>query len=149
MICTPPLASPAELRATIRATGLRSTATRMAVLHSLQQANSPVSHADLTKELAAQGFDRATIYRTLRDLTEVGVLSRRDVGDHVWRFKLTCEGTRGQQSEHPHFVCTACGAVSCLPGVQVRLSRAPGVLRARTTKNIVVRLQGLCDRCAA
>jgi len=149
MTCALPLSSPAELRATIRTTGLRSTATRVAVLHSLQQATTPVSHADLYHMLAAQGFDRATIYRTLMDLTEVGVLCRRDVGDHVWRFELTREGTRGNQNEHPHFVCTKCGTVSCLPGVHVRITRAPGLPRALSTKNIAVQLRGLCDCCSA
>lgn len=143
------ISSPAELRTKIRATGLRSTAPRVAVLQYLQQASTPVSHADLYEKLADQGFDRATIYRNLIDLTEVGLLSRADVGDHVWRFELKREGTRGHQDEHPHFMCTDCGEVSCLPGVNVRISPAPGAPRVLNTKDVVVQLQGRCDRCAA
>ena len=143
------LSSLAEIRAKIRATGLRSTAPRVAVLQYLQQATTPVSHAALYEALADQGFDRATIYRNLTDLTEVGLLSRTDVGDHVWRFEVHQEGLRGHQNEHPHFMCTDCGEVSCLRGVNIRISAAPGVPRALSAKNVEVQLKGLCDRCAA
>jgi Fur family transcriptional regulator, ferric uptake regulator len=138
-----------DIRAIIRATGLRSTAPRVTVLQRLLQTTTPASHADLFTELADQGFDRATIYRNLIDLTEAGLLSRTDVGDHVWRFELRREGQRGLQSEHPHFMCTDCGEVSCLRGVNVRISSAPGVPRALSAKNVEVQLKGLCDRCAA
>jgi Fur family ferric uptake transcriptional regulator len=138
-----------EIRTTIRAAGLRSTAPRVAVLQRLLQTTTPASHADLFTELADQGFDRATIYRNLIDLTEAGLLSRTDVGDHVWRFELRREGQRGHQSEHPHFMCTDCGEVSCLPGVNVRISPTRGAPRALSAKSISVQLKGLCDRCAA
>jgi Fur family transcriptional regulator, ferric uptake regulator len=141
--------SPAEIRAKIRAAGLRSTAPRVAVLQRLQKVSTPVSHADLFTELADQGFDRATIYRNLIDLTEAGLVSRTDVGDHVWRFELRREGQRGYPREHPHFMCTDCGEVSCLPGVSVRISPAPGAPRALSAKTVSVQLQGRCDRCAA
>jgi Fur family ferric uptake transcriptional regulator len=140
----------AEIRTKIRSSGLRSTAPRVSVLHYMQTATTPVSHAELFEALAEQGFDRATIYRNLMDLTEIGLLSRTDVGDHVWRFELKREAQRGHQTaEHPHFMCTDCGEVECLPGVNVRISPTPGAPRALNTKQLVVQLQGLCDRCAA
>jgi len=146
---TQPSSSPAEIRAKIRASGLRSTAPRVAVLQYLQTATTPVSHAELFEVLADQGFDRATIYRNLVDLTEIGLLSRTDVGDHVWRFELKRENQRGHQTEHPHFMCTDCGEVECLPGVNIRISPTPGTPKSLTTKQVGVQLQGLCDRCAA
>lgn len=139
----------AEIRAKIRASGLRSTAPRVAVLQYLQTATTPVSHAELFEVLADQGFDRATIYRNLVDLTEVGLLSRTDVGDHVWRFELKREGHSGHQMEHPHFMCTDCKEIACLPGVNVRIFPVPGTPKSLLTKQIGVQLQGLCDRCAA
>lgn len=143
-----PSSSLADMRAKIRAAGLRSTAPRVAVLHYLQTATTPVSHAELFAALAEQGFDRATIYRNLVDLAAAGLLSRTDVGDHVWRFELKRDGQAGHQTAHPHFRCTDCGEVTCLPGLHVRLSPAPGTPKALTTKQLEVHLQGLCDRCA-
>ena len=104
-----------RLRDRIRAAGMRSTVPRVAVLERLEEAGTPVSHAEIYEGLAARGFDRATVYRNLIDLTEAGLLSRTDLGDHVWRFELRSEraGRGDEPSGHPHFVCTDCGE-SCL-----------------------------------
>jgi Fur family ferric uptake transcriptional regulator len=143
------LASLATIRMTIRTTGLRSTSPRVAVLAHLQTATMPLSHAELFDALGDQGFDRATIYRNLTDLTEAGLLVRTDVGDHVWRFELRREGQRGHQIEHPHFMCTDCGEVSCLPSSSVRISPTSGMPRAVNARSIQVQFKGRCDRCAA
>ena len=81
-----------QLREQIRATGLRATSPRIAVLQSLGRSRTPVSHAELAAELAPKGWDRATIYRNLIDLTNAGLVRRTDMGDHLWRFELR-EGT--------------------------------------------------------
>jgi len=117
-----PISLMSQLRSTIRNSGLRSTAPRVAVLQYLRDTSKPMTHAEICEALEEKGFDRATLYRNLIDLTEVGLLSRTDVGDHVWRFELRREGQRGHRSEHPHFMCTDCGEVSCLPGVKLASS---------------------------
>ncbi len=143
-----PVPALAELQRQIRATGLKSTAPRVAVLRCLLQAVSPLSHSDITEALADLGFDRATLYRNLMDLTEAGVVARTDLGDHVWRFELQTK--RGSHATaHPHFVCTDCGTVACLPGVSVSI-RAPQSVSAPTAiaaHRVQVQLKGVCDRC--
>jgi Fur family transcriptional regulator, ferric uptake regulator len=143
------LASLVTIRTMIRATGLRSTSPRVAVLAHLQTATTPLSHADLFEALEDQGFDRATIYRNLIDLTEAGLLLRTDVGDHVWRFELRRERQRGHQIEHPHFMCTDCGEVACLPSSSVRISPTSSMPRAVHARSVQVQFKGRCDRCAA
>jgi Fur family ferric uptake transcriptional regulator len=144
-----PISLMSQLRSTIRNSGLRSTAPRVAVLQYLHDSSTPMSHAEIFEALEEKGFDRATIYRNLIDLTEAELLVRTDVGDHVWRFELRRESHRGHPSEHPHFMCTDCGEVACLPDVNVRISPVRGIPRALTTKNVVIQMKGLCDRCAA
>ena len=132
-----------ELRTALRARGLRATPSRIAVLEVLRASGAPVSHGDVADRLAAQAWDRATIYRNLIDLAEAGLLRRTDVGDHVWRF----EATAGEHdAAHPHFVCTECGAVECLPELEltVKRSRAPRAVRQR---QVEVHVRGLCDAC--
>ncbi len=136
-----------EVRTSIRSTGLRSTMPRIAVLRYLQAVTTPLSHAEIFDALEEQGFDRATIYRNLVDLTEVGLLVRTDVGDHVWRFELRQAGQGAQQTEHPHFMCTDCGDVTCLPEMSVRIQPAATVPRSVRAQQVEVQLKGLCDRC--
>ena len=110
------------------------------------EATSPVTHAEVAETLASKGFDRATIYRNLVELTEAGLLSRIEVGDHVWRFEL--KGTGKQKREHPHFVCITCGEVSCLPSVSVNITPSPGTKRSSIGKVTEVLLKGRCGNCA-
>jgi Fur family ferric uptake transcriptional regulator len=108
-----------------------------------------MSHAEIFVALDDKGFDRATVYRNLMDLTEVGLLSRTDVGDHVWRFELRRDGPHGHPNDHPHFVCTDCGDVTCLPDVRVRIAPARGMPSGLAAKHVAIQVMGRCDRCAA
>lgn len=135
-----------DLKQTIRATGLRSTAPRIAVLRHLLKASSPISHSELVDKLADEGMDRTTVYRNLVDLTEAGLVQRTDLGDHVWRFEL--KRANEHVFGHPHFRCTDCGTVSCLPEVSVKVKNGRGVPRSLTEQMVEVQLRGLCDACA-
>ena len=139
----------AEIRARVRQAGLRSTAPRVAVLSEMLESPTPVSHAELAERLADRGFDRATIYRNLTDLTEVGVLARLDLGDHVWRFELRERAGEPNPPAHPHFLCTDCGTVECLPSDAIRITTKPRMPRAVRGADVEVQLKGRCDACAA
>src|SRR5271169_654096 len=137
-----------ELRSAVRGKGLRATPSRLAVLEMLRASDSPMSHGDVADRLASQAWDRATIYRNLTDLAEAGLVRRTDVGDHVWRF----EAVTGEHEAvaHPHFVCTECGTVECLPEIELAVRRAPHASRpprAVKQRQVEVHVRGLCDAC--
>ncbi len=134
-----------EIRARIRATGLRATVGRIATYEALYRASAPLTHADVVDRLDELGLDRATVYRNLTDLTEVGLVARSDLGDHAWRFELSHTG--GDAGDHVHFVCVDCGEVACLPGVALEVADAP-VPRAVSAQRVEVQLRGQCDDCA-
>ena len=135
-----------ELRALLRDRGLRATSSRLAVLQHLRAhgGGQPLSHADLVERLSAGSWDPATIYRNLTDLVEAGLARRTDLGDHVWRFEVVSSGH--DASGHPHFVCTECGTVECLPAVELV---APRVKAPRAVKQhqVEVQVRGRCDAC--
>lgn len=137
-----------EHRKRLRESGLRATSARVAVLNTLVAAKRPLSHAEVCDLVADGGFDRATVYRNLIDLVDAGVAKRTDIGDHVWRFELV-DGAASHETEgHPHFVCTDCGAVSCLPTGAVAVKAVRGAPRSlRKSAKVEVHLRGLCDAC--
>jgi Fur family transcriptional regulator, ferric uptake regulator len=120
------------VKALVRQAGLRCTAARLTVMQHLLEAHGPETHAEVSDALAHRGFDRATIYRNLTELTEAKLLSRVELGDHVWRFELRRGGKSGHHGEdHPHFLCTSCGEVSCLDDVNVAITPKPGAARVK------------------
>lgn len=117
------------------------------MLHFLSKAAWPISHADLIHALDGQGFDRVTLYRNLNDLAEAGIVARTDVGDRVWRFELRAQ-SNSHSGTHPHFTCTDCGSVACLPDNAVRIATSPRLPRAVRQQSVEVSLRGRCDRCS-
>src|SRR5436189_2907295 len=114
-----------DARQKLRAAGLRSTTSRVAVLQHVAAAGKPVSHADVADALVPQGFDKSTLYRCLVELADAGLLGRLDAGDHAWRFELR-RSEQHTEGEHPHFVCVDCGKVTCLTDVDVKISPSKG-----------------------
>ena len=135
-----------ELRTLVRERGLRATPSRLAVLELLlvNATEQPLSHAEVAEKLASGPWDPATIYRNLTDLVEVGLVRRSDVGDHIWRFEAVNAAHDG--AGHPHFVCTECGTVECLPVMDFVVPRTK-TPRALKQRKVEVHVRGLCDTC--
>jgi Fur family ferric uptake transcriptional regulator len=134
------------LKQIIREAGLKSTGARLAVYRLMHEVDAPITHNDASERLAGLGFDHATIYRNLTDLTEAGLLVRTDLGDHVWRFELR-RGDDDHKARHPHFLCTDCGTVECLPDQAVSVKPTAGAPKALKKRGVVVQVQGRCDDC--
>ena len=122
-----------ELKQTLRDAGLRATSARAAVLQCLIEASAPLTHAEVCERIAAQGYDRATLYRNLMDLTEVGLAVRTDHGDHLWRFELAATKRHGE--------------VRCLPEEAVDVKPIRGVPRALERRDVEIQIRGLCNAC--
>lgn len=134
-----------DIRAMIRDSGLRCTNSRTVVLQRLIEATAPMSHADVVEELDPDEFDQATIYRNLTDLTEAGLLNRLDLGDHVWRFEFRGDHDH-DESEHPHFMCTDCGEISCLASIDISFrdgEKSPPLVGEINE----IFLKGRCTKC--
>lgn len=140
---SPRMAELAVVRDALRHAGLRSTAPRIAVIDQLRHATAPLSHDQIAIPLLAFGFDRATIYRNLKDLAEAGVITRLEVGDYVHRYEMR---PTGAGRSHPHFLCTICGAISCLTAATVKIS-TKGHLQLSNVSEVV--LKGHCVGCAS
>ncbi len=131
------------LRDMLASRGMRVTEQRLLVLRALGKVEAPISHAELTERLSSSQLDRATVYRNLLSLHEVGVLVRTQLGDNIWRYELPRQARPGAvHGQHPHFVCTDCSEVLCLDESSVSL-------RGEAKRNQVaeVQLRGRCADC--
>ena len=130
----------------LKTASLRSTAARIAVLQLLAGAAKPVSHAEVVDSLQNYGFDQSTVFRSLQELSEAGILSRLDLGDQVRRFELR-DAAGSDELEHPHFMCVDCGKVSCLDEFSFRLSPSRGPRREQLGQITEILLKGHCGDC--
>lgn len=134
----------AETRKLLSDCGLRTTAARLAVIHWLKRANSPATHAEIAADMVPLGFDKATVLRNLTDLVEAGLVTRKELGDRVWRFELR-DASHPEGCEHAHFICVECGSVTCLHEFEMPKPAMTSVLQVGSVSEILVR--GRCKGC--
>ena len=132
-----------KAREILRAAGLRSTPARISVLAALRRGNKPQTHAELSDHLVPLGFDKATVFRNLTDLTDAELVTRTELSDHVWRFEI--RDPSHDRSSHPHFVCVDCGIVSCMDGIQLPDDKMKKTLNISRISEILVK--GHCMTC--
>ena len=85
--------------------GLRSTDQRRLIVETFFQAANHISIEELLAEVRAKDskVGYATVYRTLKLLTECGVAFERKFGDGLTRYELADE-----ESHHDHLICIEC-----------------------------------------
>jgi Fur family transcriptional regulator, ferric uptake regulator len=99
--------------ARLAAIGYRETAPRRAIVDLIADRSSSFTAQDLYEELDRRGIGRATVFRTLNLLHDMGLVNRIHTGDGCHRYTL-CEPVH-----HHHLVCNECGQVFPLDGCPV------------------------------
>ncbi|NIR45863.1 MAG: transcriptional repressor [Gemmatimonadetes bacterium] len=88
--------------------GLRSTAQRRLVTDIFFKSDGHLSIEDLWAKVRRRDpkVGYATIYRTLKLLTDSGLANERKFGDGVSRYEVAYE-----DEHHDHLICTKCGKI--------------------------------------
>jgi Fur family ferric uptake transcriptional regulator len=89
--------------------GLRSTGQRRLILETFFESPNHVSIEELLAKVRERDsrVGYATVYRTLKLLSECGIAYERRFGDGLTRYELA-----GEHSHHDHLICVECGAIS-------------------------------------
>lgn len=133
-----------EFEELVRCAGKRMTRARRAVMECLRQARIPLTHSQIVRALRPQGFDPTTIYRNLVALTGLKILTRHELGDHLWRYELN-RAERSPSAIAVHFSCTACNALIPLPANTVQGLLASNPTGGATFDEVLIR--GVCAAC--
>lgn len=133
-------------RQALRAVGLRCTPARERVLAAIEAAARPLTHGALHEDPALADLDAITLYRTLTTLGEADLVHRVPGPDGAWRYCAQPRGRGGCPGNHAHFVCAACGAMSCL--LEQPMPRVD-VPDGAVVEGRWFLVHGRCRRCAA
>jgi Fur family ferric uptake transcriptional regulator len=127
--------------------GLRSTDQRKLIVETFFHSDNHVSIEELLAEVRASDprVGYATVYRTLKLLTECGVANERRFGDGLTRYELADETTH-----HDHLICVECGDIvefeeARIEELQEKVARKYG-FELRSHKH---ELYGVCPACQA
>jgi Fur family transcriptional regulator, ferric uptake regulator len=129
----------------IREKGLKVTPMRIKVLELMQ--HEPIAYSHAALETALEKVDRITLYRTLNDFEEAGLVHKVIDTAGTTRFALCKDNCSGAHhtDNHVHFDCQRCHKMYCLEKVVTPVVKIPRGFRAEQM-NIVV--QGVCADCS-
>lgn len=134
--------TPAEIRKSLEASGLRCTPQRYAVMEFLMTHKGHPTAAEIFQAVNRRDprCSRATTYNNLRDLVEAGLVREVAVEGRAARFDA--KGAR-----HHHFICDRCGNVEDLDWYEVPRPASRSLGR-RILRQYELIFRGLCTRCA-
>ena len=140
VMTTPPTASRPDMMAVLEDRGYRSTAPRRAIIRILEGKEEGFTAEEIGSELP--GVGRATIFRTIKLLMEVGVICRLNLLDGAPKYSLS------RIEHHHHTVCVRCGIVGEFRATTVeRLMRSLGSEIPGEIMGHRIELYVTCDRC--
>lgn len=130
----------------LQSAGFRRGGARTAVIEALARHDCAVTALDLEEELreGEAGVGRASVYRALEQLEQLGLVQRIEVSRGVAGF----ERIDPTGHHHHHAICRDCGRMVPFedPTLERALDKVAGTMSFDVTEHDVV-LRGRCDRC--
>jgi Fur family ferric uptake transcriptional regulator len=128
--------------------GYRRGGARRAILELLGEQPCALSVIDIGRALSQRGREvsRASIYRVIEELEELGLLARVDVGGSAAMY----EAARHGPGHHHHLVCERCGRLEPFTdeGLERAIRRLSERLPLRVHEHEIV-IRGSCTECEA
>ena len=125
--------------------GLRSTEQRRLIIDTFFEAHEHITIDSLLKQVRAidARVGYATVYRTMKLLSESGVVQEHKFGDGFTRYELSDE-----EAHHDHLVCLECSKIiefeePQIEALQDKIARRYGFL-IRAHKH---EMYGVCSDC--
>lgn len=95
--------------------GHRLTGPRVQLVKAVSALEQrPFTGEDLYEDLRVRGVGRATVFRTLKLLQDLGVLSRLHMEDGCQRYIVAPPGDPQNPDHHDRLICRHCGRVAYL-----------------------------------
>lgn len=137
-----------QAHAKLQAAGYRRGGARAAVVKALARHDCAVTALELDDELRRRkpAVGRASIYRALEQLEQLGLLRRLEVARGVAGYERIEPGGE----HHHHAICRECGRM--IPFEDPSLERAIDKVSGRMSFDAAeheVTIRGRCERCAA
>ena len=129
--------------ALLRASGIRATSQRIALISKLRAHAAPQSAESIARSLKSS-LDQATVYRGLQEFEKAGLVRR-----------VQLKGTslyEATGTHHHHLICRSCGAIEdvdvCLPK-SVSTKILASSKRFISVEDDALEFFGICTLCSA
>ncbi len=132
-----------QICAQLKNQGRRLTPQRRAIIQAILESSPHVAAEEIFARVRKTMPDMspATVYNTLHELAEIGILMELDLGLNERHYDLVTDG-------HAHLVCLRCGRIEDMPYDCERLTPSPRETHGFQIVNCNVIFRGYCPRCS-
>lgn len=131
----------------VKKRGYKLTEPRRRLLERVQELERPFTAEELYEMMSRQGIGRATVFRTLKLLLDIGVLVRVHLEEGCQHYQLAA-GLPGEEHHHDRIICRACGRITDLDECPMREDAAAIAKRSGyRLQGHHLDLYGICSRC--
>lgn len=132
-----------KITSLIKDKGLNVTEIRRQLVALLWTPGSALTQKEIEEALEQElgSVDRVTLYRNLRLLMEKQVIHQIPMDAQTVKYKLA--GAH-KKVDHPHFHCSHCDKLLCMPQVKIEENMLPGGFVIQSSHLII---EGVCDLC--
>lgn len=131
-----------EIAETLRSHKLKATKPRLAILMTLMKEHGPFTAKEIQKRVRSVGCDLVTIYRSVTQLEEAGIIRRCEFGDGNARY----EYSRADHHHH-HIICKNCRKVEVIEDCHLDEIDKYGKKLGYTNVSHSLEFFGLCPHC--
>ncbi|GJM35992.1 MAG: transcriptional repressor [Saprospiraceae bacterium] len=134
-----------QVAALLKEKKLRVTPTRITILELFNKNQHALAHSDL-EAMTEQGFDRITVYRTLKTFVDHGILHEVIDDEMKVKYSMCSEACSpgAHHDNHLHFKCEECERTYCLTSTHFPKFETPINYRVHS---VHVLISGLCEHC--
>lgn len=128
----------------LKSHGLKATKQRLLLLDAILDLTDKIfSVKKLFKRISGE-MDQVTVYRILNSLNEKGIIREILTSNDERFFEISCI----HNPVHPHFHCTLCKKISCLPALP---EEEIDILKKDYSNNLIsdisINFSGVCSEC--
>lgn len=131
-----------DIQAILKEANLSITKPRLSILTILLNEHGPFTVEDISKKLPKNFCDLATIYRSINQFVEIGLVNEIHLEKDVVHFEYN-----NPEHHHHHIVCKSCKKIESLD--ECFLDKIETLLTKKGYANIGHHLEffGLCPKC--
>jgi Fur family ferric uptake transcriptional regulator len=135
----------AQVEEFLRQRQYKLTGARKEIIRILNGSDRPLSIQEIHQQLNNTTADLASVYRTINLFCDLGVTTKSNFQEKLYRYELSDTFTR----HHHHLICKQCGRVTnvfehCLPDdVAEQILQQEGF----TVESHILEFYGICKAC--
>lgn len=136
---------PEQAAELLRDNGISRTKAKLAMLEILALSHTPLSVADVHGELGVNTCDVSTVFRTMTQFKEKGLVRELNIGEDFYRYEFV---NPEHDHHHHHVRCRVCGDIQALKECDLEIFEKDLRKLGFTELQHNLEFVGTCKRCA-